>query len=258
MNGLVKCNEEKHEFAFFFESLSVVVQSTVSVGTEIVLLDESLFHRIKTVVRLVPGDGCVFFNRDISVLCTITEFIGKKQIRCVIDEKRLNSALVPEITFLLPLLKRDDYEQALYVLAELGVTTVQLVFTQKSRSSWDSKKDMERAHRIVISAAEQSKNFVYPFIKEPLLLSAALTMISRAAPIKLFFDPLGGPFLSVVDCKQLQNHYVLLVGPEGDLSSQEKEQIKKEKFIFCALTPTILRSVQAVSLGAGMVRSLVR
>jgi 16S rRNA U1498 N3-methylase RsmE len=50
---------------------------------------------------------------------------------------------------------------------------------------------------------------------------------------------------------------LLLVGPEGDLTLEEKEIVRANKFIFCALTPTIMRAVQATGLAAGFVRSLL-
>jgi RsmE family RNA methyltransferase len=51
---------------------------------------------------------------------------------------------------------------------------------------------------------------------------------------------------------------VLFVGPEGDLTDQEKVLLKQNGFIFCALTPTILRACEAIALGAGVVRSILR
>jgi len=48
-----------------------------------------------------------------------------------------------------------------------------------------------------------------------------------------------------------------MVGPEEDLTNQKKEQLKQAKFLFCALTPTVLRSSQAIALGSGIIRSML-
>ena len=43
-----------------------------------------------------------------------------------------------------------------------------------------------------------------------------------------------------------------------DLTEQEKNLLQDQGFLFCALTPTILRAQQAVALSAGLIRSLLR
>lgn len=249
------CNAT-HEFAFFISLFSSIVQSIDS-NQELIITDDVLFHRMKTVVRLKLGDHCIFFDRLLFAECEIKEFIGKKQIRCVMRAKHKTQSIVPSITFLLPLLKKEDYEHALYTLAEMGITTVQLVFTQKSRSSWGGIKDIERAQRIFIAASEQSKNFSYPELKGPILLQEALAI---HASKKIFFDPMGDNALSVCNYMHVSpsDHIVLCVGPEGDLTHSEKEALKNHNFIFCALTQTVLRSVQAVAVSSGLVRSLWR
>ncbi|HEB41963.1 MAG TPA: hypothetical protein ENI08_03015 [Candidatus Dependentiae bacterium] len=50
---------------------------------------------------------------------------------------------------------------------------------------------------------------------------------------------------------------MLMVGSEGDLTEQEKEQPRETTFLFCALTPTVLRSSQAIALGSGIIRSIL-
>ncbi len=46
-----------------------------------------------------------------------------------------------------------------------------------------------------------------------------------------------------------------VIGPEGDLTKEEKAYLKEQGFLFCALTPTVLRAQQAVALGLGILRS---
>jgi 16S rRNA (uracil1498-N3)-methyltransferase len=256
MNRIAAVNKEKHEFALFVESLSSLIQRTIP-GQEFIISDEKLFHRIMTVLRLRIDDSCVVFDQKIHALCTITALSGKKQIHMIMQSKQLTTALRPNITFLLPLLKRDDYEGALYSLAEIGVNTIQLVSTQKTHTSWSDERDGDRARRILIAAAEQSKNYAIPELKAPIALDKALQTMSNGLT-KVFFDPLGERFFSVMSAlyDNQPDHIVLLIGPEGDLSSEEKKIVKEKGFIFCALTPTIVRAVQAAALGAGLVRSL--
>lgn len=247
--------KEKHEFALWVESLSLLVQKK-DVGDTVIFSDAHVFHRMVNVLRLRSGDSCIFFDREVFIKAAIVALSGKKQISVIIKEKQQSIALRPHITFLLPLLKRDDLESALYALTEVGVNTIQLISTQKSGNQ-SFKGDKERINRIVISAAEQSKNFAYPEIKAPISLQAALQEY-RDITTKLFFDPEGKKFFDVMDSlyHTKVEHILLLVGPEGDLHEEEKKMIQTHNFIFCALTPTILRATQAAALAAGFVRSL--
>lgn len=250
-------NKEKHEFALFVESLSVLLQKVVP-GMIFIIVDEKLFHRVTTVLRLHPDEECVVFDRTVYAHCIIVAFSGKKQIHMMLKSKRCTHTFNPSITFLLPLLKKGDYETALYSLVEIGVTTVQLISTKKTHVSWSGEHDFDRAQRIFIAAAEQSKNYCFPLLKSPVVLSEALNALSSSST-KVFFDPAGEPCFSVI--RELYDDQpqsvVLLIGPEGDLSNEEKKMIKEKNFIFCALTPTIVRATQAAALSAGLVRSLL-
>jgi 16S rRNA (uracil1498-N3)-methyltransferase len=249
---------EKHEFALFIESLSSTIKGK-GPGSSVIFSDEKLLHRMINVLRLHTEDSCIFFDRHVQVNGIITNFMNKKQVAITVLVIKPHVELQPDITFLLPVLKRDDYESALYALAELGVNTIQLVFTRKSVHQWAGQRDYERAQKILISAAEQSKNFVFPELNEPISFGDALKKYHTAS-VKIFFDPYGEKFFDTMQklhASIIQNGVVLLVGPEGDLHEEEKTMVSEYNFMFCALTPTIIRAVQAAALGAGFVRSLL-
>ena len=251
-------HKEKHEFALYIESLSALIQHK-SPDDTITLTDEKLLHRMMTVLRLQIEDECIFFDQKMFIMAKIHSFSGKKNITIIIKSVSPTKILYPSITFLLPLLKRDDHEAALYMLTEVGVNNIQLVFTQKTGNSWSDSRDKDRAQRIVIAAAEQSKNFAYPHILSPIALEEALTKYNDIKA-KFFFDPQGNQLFNVMEKlhKDQPKELLLLVGPEGDLNLKEKKMILANNFIFCTLTPTIIRAVQAAALAAGFMRSLLR
>jgi len=257
MSEIAAVNKEKHEFALYVESLSSLIQHK-EIGNLIPIVDEKLFHRIVTVLRLRIGDELTFFDQKRYITGKIESFTGKKQINVTIASIKQTVILQPHITFLLPLLKRDDFEAALYALAEVGINTIQLISTQKTGTQW-ADRDQERAQRILIAAAEQSKHFAYPELRAPISLGTALEH-SRLDATKIFFDYQGKLFLEVIQsiCAPKPGDIVLLVGPEGDLTLEEKKMVLAKNFIFCALTPTIMRAMQATALAAGLMRSLLR
>ena len=223
----VSAHTEKHEFSLYIESLSLLVQKK-GPGSSITFSDEKLFHRMMTVLRLRINDACIFFDQKLFITATIESFVGKKQIHVLIQSVQSTIPLHPQITFLLPLLKRDDYEAALYALTEVGATVIQLIFTQKTGNKKIDSRDNERAQRILIAAAEQSKNFAYPQLKAPIPLEAALKQTSIIST-KIFFDPQGAHLFNVIN--RLHNNQpeeiVLLIGPEGDLTAEEKTMAQK-------------------------------
>ena len=246
--------EQKHEFAIFVDQLSYLV-SSVEPGGTLTLEGEKLHQRLVRVLRLRSGDAVILFDRACHVRFILQEHQGKTRMRGVIHTKKANIILHPSITFLLPLLKRDDCNAALYSLTEIGVNEVRLVTTQKVRRAWGGEGEFIRLRRVMVAAAEQSKNFAFPELYSPTSLSIALQEI---AGICIYFDPSGKPLFEIVSSLvgQSPEYVTLMVGPEGDLVAPEKKIIKEAGFIFCALTPTILRATQATAVGAGIVRSI--
>lgn len=251
----------KHEFALYVKAVSATLK-VLSKGSLFTIEDDALCHRISNVLRLQVNDTVILFDRSINAHCAISAIQGKRKIVFELLSKENNNYILPKITCVLPLLKRDNLEEALSVLAELGVNAIQLVITDKSIKSWGKEKDIERIERIVVAAAEQSKCFIMPEIKAPLLLEDFCAQSLSQESINIYFDAQGEPLLQcmnkgfVSDDQIQQQSFVLMVGPEADLTISEKELVRKNGFIFCKLTPTVLRAVHAVCVGVGAFRSL--
>lgn len=244
----------KHEFAFFVPDLK---QSAKSVHSQVIIDDHALITRLVHVVRLQVNEHCVLFDESVHAHCSVQE-IAKKQLKLSVLAVAAHKPLKPDIEFWLPILKREDFETALYGLVELGASRVRLLDTEKTQRSWGGSKEMERAHRIMVAAAEQSKNFSLPEIIPPVSLAQAVAAHKTSAT-KLFFDPQGDSLWHVAGQvkEAAPERLILMVGPEGDLTDQEKELLRASGFTFCGLTPTVLRSVQAIQLSLGFFRALL-
>ncbi|MCX5922891.1 MAG: RsmE family RNA methyltransferase [Candidatus Dependentiae bacterium] len=248
----------KHEFALYSAHISSQLNKAL-VGSIILLEDQALVVRITSILRLRPGERVVLFDQSVNLVVEILEAPSKKSLSCQVIVKSVNQIITPAITFVLPILKRDDFETALYSLVELGATRVQLVLTQKVQRTWGGEKEFERAQRIMVAAAEQSKNFAFPELYPPIALSKCLEKIPVQAQ-KIYFDVDGQAALSLLNTihAAAPQELFLMVGPEGDLTSEEKELLRSYSFTFCVLTPTILRATQAVAVGLGMARTVLR
>lgn len=235
----------KHEFALFFKELSSYKDKA-----EVILTDGVLIQRITTVLRLSKGESLVLFDACVHVECVLKS-IDKKQLTFAAHAWKQNNKLAPKITVLLPVLKREALDAAVYSCAALGASIIQLITTTKTRA-WGGAKELERLQRVIIAAAEQSKNFAMPLIYKPSHLSDALQKCALIET-KLFADASGVSLPGLLAKTDVAKDVLLLVGPEGDLTEQEKELIKKS-FSFCVLTSTILRAEQALALLLGVVR----
>ena len=246
--------QEYHTFAFYYPA---VTQLSHTRDELCIINDRVLSHRIMHIVRLRNGDSFTLFDQHAHMECILKD-ISEKSVRFSVTSYECNTVYKPHITVLLPLLKKDAFEEALYAAAELGANAVQLIMTKKTQRVFGGSKEFERIDRVMQAAAEQSKNFSYPVVLEPILFEQAV--IGHEESTKIFFDPDGCPLFNVVRSVQSEivERIVLLIGPEGDLTIDEKCLVRKNNFVFCRLTPTILRAQQAVAVSLGAFRSLLR
>ena len=248
---------ESHEFAFYFPETAQLGMRT-KIGALCAIEDRVLCHRLMHVLRLGAGATFVLFDAHKHMSC-IMQSVNERTVQATVTAYECNTCYAPHITFLLPLLKREAFEESLYSLTELGVNVVQLVMTKKTQRSWGGQKESERIDRIIQAAAEQSKNFALPKVMAPVLLERAIESLPVDAT-KIFFDPAGCRIGEIVSSIQtsINTKLVLSVGPEGDLAADEKTYLDEQGFVFCQLTPTVLRAQQAVAVSVGALRSLMR
>ena len=250
MNKKITNNKTgKHEFALFYEPLSQTKPS------EIIQLDDpDLVHRITHVLRLSAYDSLVLFNQHINAFCTLQK-IHKKGVELSYETSQQNNVYVPEITLLIPLLKREALEESLYSAVALGATCIQLITTEKS-TTWQGQKEYDRLQRIMIAAAQQSKNYAFPKLITPCPLEQALTLY-QAIPYKICADLQGKRCATLLETYQSPQPLVLLFGPEGDFTQTEQATINQSGFCGVKLTPTVLRSEHALMVLLGIVRSML-
>ncbi len=244
----------KHEFALYVSRLSA------SKAGQTITADASLAHRVKNVLRLRQEDTVILFDDVFYVTAQITQ-IEKRSVSFTVLSFDKIHPLEPTINLMLPFLKPDAFEAALYTSVEMGATTVQPVFVRKGHARLFSA---ERILKVMRAAAEQSKNFYIPPVHAPLEFEQLINQIAQKQEPIIFFDPQGATLLETFGAvqnkltKMAKPSLILMIGPEGDLTDEEKNALRELGVQFCALTPTILRSFQALAVGLGAFRSLLK
>ena len=239
---------DKHIFAIYTPNLW---KAEHTVQRSLIITDPEIVHRLVKVLRIEAGQRFIFFDDMQHGEVEITT-ISKKDFSVKIISLENNIAQALKIRFLLPLLKKEALEEAVYSLAEIGVFDIQLVVTQKSRQRLLHEKEFQRLEAIVVSAAEQSKNYIFPKIYLPVLLSE---IEYNDNDQKFVFDPEGVSVFELKSTITEKQPVVLTVGPEAGFIQEELQKLGADGFKKCRLTPTILRAVQAVAIGVGLFRS---
>lgn len=239
-----------HLFAVYFQSLS---ELPVKNGT-LTASNKELAHRIFRVLRLTTDESVILFDRTQVMVIKLLATSKGDQLHATITEKIPLTPLIPAITVFLPLLKKEALEAALSHLTCVGVSHIQLYTSQKTHASHFNSTYYERLQRIIIAAAEQSKQFSMPEIKTPLSFEQLLKT-SIAQPF-FYADPEGTPSFNLLSQLHQKKHSSLsiMIGPEGDLTTAEKELLSSCAQ-FWRLTPTILKAEDALFLFTGMIRA---
>lgn len=251
----------KHIFSIYIENLSIVL-ADVEINKEFELKDKKTHNRISQILRLQKEDQVILFDDHINMKIQLLEktFENNKFISATLLEKKENKELKPEIILCPSLIKKHSFEDLIYNATAMGATIIRPVITEKVQRKWGFEKEKERLEKTMIAACEQSKNYVMPELHSPVKLPVLLKGLENLAGTKIFFEINQKPLMDIIP--DLAAHKVgkicLFFGPEGGLTQQEILLTKTKGFKGCSLTKTILRSQEAVTVGLGVVRSILR
>lgn len=244
----------KHIFALFYPELSDTTNSFAK-DSQISLVNQDIINRVMHVLRLSKEDYCIFFDQSVELLCVI-DMVRKKEILCKVVSAFKHARKGAHVTVLLPLLKKEDFDSALYALGAVGAHDIQVVTTEKTQRPWHKERDAIRARNILISAAEQSKYFSMPFIHEPQPLQHVINKCSSLSDLKIVADPRGESLGHLFISNTPLDRVIMLVGPEGGLTDQEYSLVSHAGFVSYRLTPTILKAEHAITILSGILRSI--
>jgi len=105
-------------------------------------------------------------------------------------------------------------------------------------------------------ALSPSVHWLIPLLERPAFESV---VASYKNVQRLFFNPEGIPSRQLITALETNptGEMVCMVGPERDLVDSEKQSLDELGFSTYALTPSILRSELAVTIGMGLIRTLL-
>ena len=215
---------------FFKESLSLNLTAK---------LDKSQSHYVNKVMRVKVGEVFSLFNSSgeweakiLTISKSIVEFNITKQLR---QKETLN-----ELWLAFSPIKSNYFNFMIQKATELGVTKFLPIIFDRTVVR---KINKERLEKVIIEAAEQSNRINVPSIEEPKSLKKFLD----DKKMDLIFTDLNSK-TNKLDLKKLTNNpSCIIVGPEGDFSETEREEILSYNGVQAIkINENILRSETAV------------
>ena len=213
---------------FFSESLSINLSSK---------LDKSQSHYLSKVMRVNTGEKFSLFNQNgeweakiDKIIKGIVEFSISKKIRSNTNEKEIWLAFAP--------IKLNYLNLMIQKATELGVTKFIPILTERTIVR---KINEKRVNKIIIEASEQSNRLKVPQLEEIIKLDDFLKFNQKT---NIIFGDLNtnNKKLNIKSTEPL----CILIGPEGDFTTQEREKILKLKNIIpLKINENILRSETA-------------
>ena len=214
---------------FFKESLSLNLTTK---------LDKSQSHYVNKVMRVEVDEVLSLFNSSgeweakiINISKSIIEFNITKQLRQKENPKELWLAFSP--------IKSNYFNFMIQKATELGVTKFLPIIFDRTIVR---KINKERLEKIIIEAAEQSNRINLPTIEDSQNLEIFLKN-----KVDLIFTDLNSNNKKIDLEKLTVNPTCVIIGPEGDFSEEEREQILAFKGVqSIKINENILRSETAV------------
>jgi len=245
----------KHCFAFYYPQLSLFTHSDT-----IIIKQEELVRRISLVLRMKVTDQCILFDRVINVLCLIIQ-INQKTIIVKKTVLYNNIPLHPFVILYLPILKRNNLEQAVSLAVHSGVSAIQLVITDQSSSLLPAMKN--RLEKLIIAACEESKYYIPPLLYSPVLLIDAInTAKSEGNDCYSFVCSIDGvSFLKLVSNYLPKDNVLkswncgIFFGPENDFTQKEYAYFHEKKFHMVSLGSLVLPSALTACIAVSLIRS---
>ena len=226
---------------FFSNTLSAIMTDK---------LDKPQSHYLTKVMRIKRNDFFSLFNnygeweaKVLEILKGIVQFKIIKQIRSKESSKEIWLAFSP--------IKSNYQNFMIQKATELGVTKfLPIIFNR----TIVRKINKERLEKIVIEASEQSNRLNVPLIEKAQNLKNFLKLNS----MDLIFTDLNSDNKKIDKSKLTNKPICIIIGPEGDFSETEREEILSFKNVQALkINENILRSETAVISAISIVNYVI-
>ena len=204
-------------------------------------LNKSQSHYINKVMRVKIKESFSLFNENGEWEAKITR-ISNGIVEFIITVQKRQTENRREIWLAFSPIKSNYFNFMIQKATELGVTKFIPINCDRTIVR---KINLERLKKIVVESCEQSNRLKLPIIEN---IVSFENFINKNDKIQMIFGDINTSN-TVINIKNLSNldPVCILIGPEGDFTEKEREQILKMKKIQpLKINENILRSETAV------------
>lgn len=212
--------------------------------------DAELLNQMKNVLRFRAGDKVILLDNRGSKAEATVETIHSKEAILILGKRDVCSAAKRRLRLFVALPKKPaTLEWILEKATELGVTDI--VPLDTARCQVHELRKLERLRAIIKEAAEQCERCFLPELHEVMTFSTLLA--ERPSGLLLAGDPWTyDQKLSVVE--RGQEDINVVIGPEGGLTPEELEALRKAGGTLFLLGDLVLRMETAVIAALSVVQ----
>lgn len=192
-----------------------------------ILCEEESRHAIKS-LRIAVGDNILIGDGKGKRHETVIKVIGKKELIVDVLSTEDFEVALPRLTIAIaPTKNPSRFEWFLEKATELGVYKIIPIETKRTERP---RFKHDRAERIIHAAAKQSMRAFTPALAELTSISKVLEM---KIPLKLIAhcdESTTRLHISDFAGKNAADEILILIGPEGDFTSEEIDKAKENGF----------------------------
>jgi 16S rRNA (uracil1498-N3)-methyltransferase len=219
------------------------IETELNTGNKIELT-ESVFHHWVRVLRAKVQEKAIFFNgKGGEYRVTLTE-INKKNAFVSVDHFEAIDRTAPFKVILGQVMSKGDrMDYAIQKATELGVTTIQLLTSDRCemRLKYDrDQKKLDHWQSVAVAACEQCGMNIVPKVLAPISIEE---WIQTDLPISRFVMAPNKDQKNVL--LDAQPELALLIGPEGGLSESEIGLSNQHGFVNWCIGDRVLRTETA-------------
>lgn len=216
---------------------------------KIIVIKEKLAHYLINVLRCKVNEKILIFNDGewmaeiINIKSKAIELIVEKKVKDISEQRPIKLYFSP--------LKRSPNEILVQKCTEIGINIFQPVAMEHTNIS---KVNVDRLKLISTEAIEQSAQLIIPKINQTISFKNFIEQISSNEIVIACTVQCKSMSISQIVQDNLSKDISILIGPEGDFSKTELENIKTNiNIVEASLGENILKGETATIVAAALI-----
>jgi len=223
--------------------MQLFYNSEISTNNQIVTFNKEESRHIVKVLRMKEGDIFKITNGKGSFFTAeIVEAIPKGCTVKIISEEKVKPLPYQLHLAVAPTKLNDRYEWFLEKATEIGISQITPIICDHSERKVIKP---ERYQKIIHSAVKQSLKAYVPTLNEAVSFKEFINATNKSSALKCIAHCEEDNKKSLKTVLQPKKEILILIGPEGDFSSEEIMYAKQAGFIPVALGESRLRTETA-------------